>query len=122
MRELEESYITDTRRLYSVHDVVKEAKGSKFYNDLFYSSCYKPKYSLAHERGFGFWTLMNKDTKIELGGFTYCLHCGEKEILNGEDTMMCESCEYKYGNSDSELFSYCDVCGDRHYTDDLINV
>ena len=24
MRELEESYITDTRRLYSVHNVVKE--------------------------------------------------------------------------------------------------
>ena len=121
-RELEESYITDTRRLYSVRDIVKEAKGSKFYNDLFYSSCYKPKYSLAHENGFGFWTLMNDQTKIELGGFTYCLHCGEKEILNGEDTMMCESCEYKYGNSDSDLFSYCEVCGDRHYTDELINV
>lgn len=121
-RELEESYITDTRRLYSVHDIVKEAKGSKFYNDLFYSSYYKPKYSLAHERGLGFWTLMSKDTKIELGGFTYCLHCGEKEILSSGDTMMCEDCEYKYGNSDSDLFSYCEACGDRHYTDDLIRV
>lgn len=125
-RELEESYITDTKRLYSVYDVVKEAKGSKFYNDLFYSSCYKPKYSLAYEKGFDYWTFMNKDTKIELGGFTYCLNCGEKEILNGEDTMVCESCIYKYGNSnfnlDSELFSHCEVCGDRHYIDDLIDV
>ena len=121
-RELEESYITDSRKLYSVKDIIKEAKGSKFYNDLLYSSCYKPKYSLAHESGFGFWTLMNDQTKIELGGFTYCLNCGEKEVLNGEDTMMCENCEYKYGNSDSDLFSYCEVCGDRHYADELIDV
>ena len=57
-------------------------------------------------------------TKFNIGGFTYCLWCGEEECLTGADTMMCEKCELEYGHSDNEMFTICDSCGRRIYTDD----
>lgn len=32
--------------------------------------------------------------------------------------MMCEECELKYGTSNNDMFTYCDCCGIRFYSDD----
>ena len=62
--------------------------------------------------------MVNEDTQFHIGGYTYCLWCGEEESLMGADTMFCEKCELEHGTSDNELFTYCDSCGRRIYADD----
>ena len=61
-------------------------------------------------------------TKFSIGGFTYCLRCGKEECLTGADTMMCEKCELEYGTSENDLFTTCNSCGRRIYTDDVYAV
>ena len=36
--------------------------------------------------------------------------------------MMCEKCELEYGHSDNEMFTICDSCGRRIYTDDSYSI
>lgn len=57
-------------------------------------------------------------THFSIGAYTYCLRCGENEVLDECGTMMCDECELNYGSSESDLFSYCDCCGSRFYTDE----
>ena len=119
-------YIPIGHVLMPLDELVKNAEGSKHYNDLLYSSCYiKPFYAFKYIQSiwngeeYGGIPLNHKDTSnFNLGGFTYCLWCGEAEVLDGADTMMCEECELAHGNSENELFTYCDCCGRRIYADD----
>jgi hypothetical protein len=100
--------------------------GAKNYNDVLYSSCYKPIYAFKYRKHLwqdGGSLMTHKDcTKFNIGGFTYCLRCGEEECLTGADTMMCEACELEYGTSENDLFTTCDSCGRRIYTDDAYTV
>ena len=119
-------YIPVGHTLVALDEFVQNAEGSKHYNDVLYSSCYtKPLYafkylqSLWNGEEYGGMPLNHKDTSnFHLGGFTYCLWCGEAEVLDGADTMMCEKCELEHGSSENELFTYCDCCGRRIYADD----
>ena len=67
----------------------------------------------------GYATTTEERTRFDVGGYTYCLYCGEKECLEkGNESMLCEECELKYGNTESELFTRCDCCGTRMYTEE----
>ena len=122
--KLNEKFIPVGHDLVSVSDLFKEKKGSKNYNDLTSSSCYEPVFSVR----YGYWphdgddeaisTTSKNQTVFDIGAYTYCLYCGEKEVMYGADTMLCEECELKYGVSDNDMFSYCSVCGCRVIVDD----
>lgn len=126
--EFDTAYVPIGGELLPLNKVVVEGDGAKNYNDILYSSCYKPIYTFKYIRylwdddhGGQPMTYPNT-TLFNIGGFTYCLWCGEEECLTGADTMMCEQCELEHGHSENELFTICDSCGRRIYTDDAYAV
>lgn len=123
--ELVKGYVPIGEELLPLSSVVKDVKGSKHYNDLLYSSTYRPFYAVeTYAPFFGSAELMtNKNTThFNIGAKTYCLRCGEYEIIGGAESMLCEDCELKYGNSESEIFDVCDICGERFYRDEGYSV
>ena len=112
--------------LVSLDNTFKDAPGSKHYNDVLHSSCYKPIYSFMYNRSWwgegGYPTTCKGTTTFTIGAYTYCLRCGEEECLSAADTMMCEDCELKYGTSENDMFIYCDCCDSRFYADDAYYV
>jgi hypothetical protein len=121
-------YIPVGNNLVPLDRLVKDAEGSTHYNDVLYSSCYKPIYSFKYLKSFwdeksAHMPLTNEEnTRFEIGGYVYCLRCGDDQCLQGADTMMCGSCELEYGNSDCDLFTYCSNCGRRIFADDAYYV
>jgi hypothetical protein len=121
--EFDTVYVPIGRELLPLDKVVVEGDGSKNYNDVLHSSCYKPIYAFKYikylwdEECGGIPATYINTTKFNIGGFTYCLWCGVAECLNGADTMMCEQCELEHGTSENDLFTTCDNCGRRIYTD-----
>ena len=121
--EFDSPYIPIGRQLIALDNLVKDGDGSKHFNDVLNSSCYKPIYTFKCMKHIwddtgGYPTTWQGATAFHIGGFTYCLWCGEEECLTGADTMLCEQCEFEHGHSESELFTYCDCCGRRIYVDD----
>ena len=118
----DEKYIPIGYNLMSLNDVFKNAEGSKHYNDVLYSSYYKPIYSFKYLKTWwgegGYLETSPESTKFSIGNFTYCLRCGEEECITAGETMMCEQCELEYGTSVNEIFTYCASCGRRMFTDD----
>lgn len=103
-----------------IEEVVQDAEGAKQFNDVLMSTCYTPIFTAKYKQYFYDSALLtSNDTHFTIGGYTYCLWCGERECLNGADTMMCMKCELEHGTSDSDLFSTCDCCGCRVAEDDL---
>ena len=120
-------YVPIGESLMPLNQVVMNGDGSKQYNDVLYSSCYKPIYAFKYESSFwsdedGWIRTDPEKTKFVIGGFTYCLWCGEEECLTGADSMLCEKCELEHGVSDNEMFTHCASCGRRIYTDDSYSV
>lgn len=116
------NYIPFRDGLTLLTDVVKNAAGSRQFNDILSSSHYKPIYAYltkpsAWNKNFDY-LIPNKDTKITVGHPTYCLRCGDNEIMDEGSTMMCYDCEYQFGNSNNDVFCVCDCCGNRMLTDD----
>lgn len=103
-----------------IEEIVKQNNGTKCFNDLLHSHYYVPSYTYKYiEDENGIIPLIDiNSSKIIVGGYTYCLHCGIKEILLGSSTMMCENCELEYGTEENELFSFCVACGKRIYRED----
>lgn len=121
--ELESPYIPVGNQLIAINNLVKEGDGAKNFNDVLLSSCYKPIYAFKYMKHFwedtgGSLTTWYGATSFHIGGFTYCLWCGEEECMSGADTMLCEECEFEHGHSDNEMFAFCDSCGRRMYADD----
>jgi hypothetical protein len=121
--EFDSPYIPIGHNLVALDTIVKNGSGSKHFNDVLNSSCYKPIYTFKYTKGiwddgFGNPQTWLGSTAFHVGGFTYCLWCGEEECLDGADTMLCEDCEFKHGQSDNEMFTFCDSCGRRIYVDD----
>jgi hypothetical protein len=122
--DFDSPYVPVGGHLIELDKLFAEGIGAKNYNDVLYSSCYKPIYSFKYmtypweaEPG-GIPMTVKEKTTFNIGGFTYCLWCGEKECLTGAETMMCEKCELEHGTSENDLFTTCDNCGRRIYTDD----
>lgn len=89
--------------------IIKDAIGSRHFNDVLRSSCYERPYYM-----FKQYYAPNEDMYFEIGAPVTCLKCGEK-IINGHDSMMCSDCECKYGNSESDDYYTCDCCGTRFF-------
>lgn len=108
--ELIEPYI-----LYQGHLVPKEAfiqDEQTFtplhFNDVLYSSTYKPYYAFSYKYLRSLEDIMNK--KIIVGNTVKCLDCG-KEFLKSPHNMRCYNCETKYEEQEEDLGVYCDCCG-----------
>lgn len=113
--------------LKSRKDFIKDSKSALHYNDLLYSSCYTPKYSILmysykDETDVTIATIegyVNKKypsvsnaTKFNIGGDCNCLHCGKKVIFDS-GTFLCKECELEYGHGCQDLIAVCPVCGRR---------
>ena len=101
-----------SHKIYCINDLVTDAPGSMHYNDLLESTCYTPYYC---------WNRYECDGKVlhfSIGGATNCLHCGSDTItLYG--TMRCKECEERFGEGETEDFTYCACCNRRVYRDDM---
>ena len=83
--EFDTAYVPIGEELLPLNKVVVEGDGAKNYNDVLYSSCYKPIYTFKYIRYL--WDDSNggrpmtysNTTLFNIGGFTYCLWCGEEE-------------------------------------------
>ena len=90
--------------LIGAEELIQDAEDSMHYNDLLYSSCYKPYYM--------FRNAYIPKPEFKIGSAVRCLRCEQNFIIT-KDTMMCPECELQYGNSESEDYTHCDNCGGR---------
>lgn len=96
-----------------IKDIVIDAQYSKHYNDLLYSSCYKPMYTETKD----FRAIYARDKNVfHIGAAVPCLIC-EKNHVSEAETMLCRDCELKYGTSVNEDFGFCECCGRRVFWD-----
>ena len=112
-----DDYIPVNDGFKSLYAMVKDVPGSKHFNDVIKSSCYRPKYSYLTYK-YSYWqemlaTYAAMDTEVLVGGYTECLRCGKEEVMESASTMMCYDCELKYGNAENDAFCRCDHCGVR---------
>lgn len=115
--DLYDSYIPMGGELISLHNIVKDAEGSKHFNDVLKSSFYEPMYTQLVENGY--WS--NDDiyhscashSRFTIGAYTHCLRCGKEEVFEGGSTLMCYDCELKYGDTENDSFGFCSKCGTR---------
>lgn len=119
--DLDHSYIPVGGSIIALDDLVVDGKGTKHFNDVLRSSCYKPMYTYLIEKGWWadkHYTLADYKTRFNIGEYTYCLRCGEKEVMDmGSATMMCYDCEREYGTSENDVFGFCKHCGRRIETE-----
>lgn len=114
--------------LIELQDIIKDGDCSCHFNDVLHSSCYKPIYTVKYRKNpwYGkdeIFLETDKETHFYIGGNTYCLECGENMCLNeGDGTMRCEKCEFEFGQSDNDRFTYCDCCDSRVYVDSTIYI
>lgn len=113
-RKLFTPYVQIYNGLYAMKDLVGNQHGSLNYNDLLFSTVYDPVYSFNTKFHF---LAENKPPKFRIGGQCNCLRCGEDQI-EITDSMMCNTCELYYGDSDNDMFAFCPCCGQRFYYDD----
>ena len=52
-----------------------------------------------------------------IGGEAPCMHCGCGRI-GASDSMLCDSCEVDFGDSQDDRYGYCDYCDRRMVVDD----
>ena len=120
--EFHNEYIPLSDKLVALNKLVKNGEGSKQFNDVLSSSCYTPMY--CYRTYEDFWCpepqvyAKSSTTKFEIGGMTTCLRCGQEEVVDCCDTMMCYDCEFEYGTSVNDTFCFCERCGARIKTDD----
>ena len=108
----ETPYIPIGSKLLPLDMVIKNEGAPCHYNDLLYSSVYKPVF-VYRCREFWYSPTERTDimgTKIYVGHDVPCLYCGEDDCYEGNDSMMCRSCT---NGSDYEDSSWCEHCDRR---------
>ena len=113
-----DAYIPLGGGLIPLNDLVKDKEGSKHFNDVLRSSCYEPIYTYMTSEGWRekerYVSTNRYATRFKIGEYTYCLRCGEVEVMdNGSGTMMCYECEKDYGTTSNDTFGFCARCNDR---------
>lgn len=105
--------------------VIEDAPGSRHFNDLLESSCYKPLYSRAIWKK-SMWApdwaevMSDSDTKLHIGARVKCI-CGCGKDVCDESSMMCYDDELAYGHSKNiSGISNCYECGTRGDENDFI--
>ena len=117
---LNEKYIPISGELRALKDIVKDARNSKHYNDILYSSCYIPYYTKRRQRD-PFDEVYDRvclpELVFNLGSKTTCLHCGERHV-HDYNMMVCSKCDLDYYHfDDDEEYVECICCGVRMYRD-----
>lgn len=110
---LSEDYLVLNGYIYPTSKFIHDASNSLQFDDLLQSTCYKPIIAIRYRE---FYNDMD-DWSWEIGGAIKCLDCG-KEILKDSAFMRCTNCELVHGDSENEVFGYCDCCGRRILLDD----
>jgi hypothetical protein len=119
--DFNDEFIPVNDNMVSLYKLVEDVSGSKHFNDVLRSSCYKPIYSyLIHKDR---WSekakcYANTDTHFDIGGYTTCLRCGSAEVMDSSSTMMCYDCELKYGTAENDCFCFCSHCNTRILVED----
>ena len=103
-------YVVISNEFMQLNKIVVDGDKSLHFNDLLRSSCYKPYYMFKNFRP------IDLIPRIVVGGEAPCLHC-EGDCIVVSDSMLCESCELEFGNSESDQFAYCDCCDRRMVVD-----
>ena len=97
-------YIPVGRKLIALNQLITDAKPKEneealHYNDLLYSTVYKPIYAYSFEKNYHFSPptgTTNSETKFFIGGVPKCLRCGKEEVMHS-GTMQCPECLDIYG-------------------------
>ena len=91
-------------KIYPMDELVSDAKHSRHFNDLKYSSFYIPMYC---------YTYYPKDYKRKLhfsiGAEVPCLYC-ENQHINMEASMVCLECGADLGDGENDYYTYCGCC------------
>ena len=109
-------YVPVSGALVKLNELVTDKDGSKHFNDVLKSSCYKPMYTYLITKnlwGNDYYCNADLHTHFDIGGYTYCLRCGKEEVVESCSTMMCYDCELAYGISENDNFGFCKHCGCR---------
>ena len=115
-RQLNHNYMVYNSTLLALDKLIMEGDCALNYNDLLHSTYYrKPYYTLLRDSCIG--TSWLEQHPIVIGGPVKCLHCG-MDIIEDPNYMRCGDCEYRYGESDDDYYSYCACCNSRIYIDD----
>ena len=85
------------------------------YNDLLYSTCYKPKY-IQQYNWFGV-TSTTENTHFTIGSKVKCLCCN-KNYLKDSDSMVCYSCAKRIYRAKVDT-KICAICGKPHPVEDM---
>lgn len=112
-------YIPLNNGMVPMNQLVIDAKHAPHYNDLLFSSCYDPEYSVKIDN----WA-WGKDiipdyesTRFNIGSEVKCIVCGKGSVCS--DSMLCEECYNKYNDNTNY---YCECCGARVSEDEIRSV
>lgn len=91
--------------IYTMEDLVTDAKNSRHFNDLKYSSFYIPKYT------YSYYPKTNKRLHFSIGKAVPCMCCGEE--VDREASMICLDCGAELGDGVDDYYTYCGCCERR---------
>lgn len=116
-------YFLNGTKLETIKDMVIDASNAPHYNDLLYSSCYKPFYA------FKMNNRKTWESKFYIGQECNCLRCGQNKISKGNGSMCCsdccsivdcDECHKSFNHHHGEIDYYgghwlCNECRDKKY-------
>lgn len=117
---LQEKYLPVAGKLITLKEIVKEPKHATHFNDILYSTIYKPYYikKVESDDFFSYENVSCSDLKFNIGSNIKCLCCN-KNTVKGHGMMVCPECDLKfYQFKDEEDYICCAICGDIAYTED----
>lgn len=101
-------YTNDGYKFFPINEVIEDCYNPLHYNDLLYSSYYKPYYTSR----IRYDAYKTKPPKIKVGHNIKCLCCGQDSIECGEGLMTCTKCTLDNELGLPDGFVYCSCCGD----------
>jgi len=100
-------YVALNGRIYGMDDLVTDAKRSRHYNDLKFSSFYIPMYCYTYYPKNN-----NRRLHFSIGSEVPCLYC-ENQSIDMEASMVCVECGAELGEGEDDYYVYCGCCQHR---------